>query len=275
MHYIVECATYSSARESQRSSLSVMLMARFIHFLLFISAINTAHAAQVTVAVASNFATAMRAIAAEFEQNTSHTVTLAYGSSGKFYAQIISGAPYHILLSADQSTAEALQQRGLVVQGSRFTYAVGALVLWSAIPGKVDNDGLVLTQQQFRRLAIANPKVAPYGAAAMEVLHHLGVDHNVKVKLVQGENIAQAYQFVATGNAELGFVALSQVIDNKTGIGSWWRVPSHMHRPIKQDAVLLTNGEHNPAARELMQFIRTPAAKAIIARYGYAADGAS
>lgn len=250
-----------------------MRLLRSLTFSLLSLVVSTACAEQVVVAVASNFAPAMRAIVAEYERSTSHTAILAVGSSGKLYAQMMNGAPYHVFLSADQSTAEALQQRGLIVPGSRFTYAVGALVLWSATTGKVDDEGAVLLRQQFHKLSIANPKVAPYGAAAVEVLGYLGIDQKTTPKLVQGENIAQAYQFVATGNAELGFVALSQVINNGAGKGSSWRVPGHMHRPIMQDAVLLAAGEYNPAARELVQFMRTPAAKAIIKRYGYAADG--
>lgn len=250
-----------------------MSIARYISVLVYAFSTNIACAEQVTVAVASNFAPAMRAIVTDFERRSSHRVILAFGSSGRFYAQIVNGAPYDVFLSADQDTGKALQQQGLAVSGSQFTYAVGALVLWSASADKIDDGGKVLTQLQFRRLAIANPRVAPYGIAALDVLRYLEIEEKAEGRLVQGESVAQAYQFVATGNAELGFVALSQVIKGDTArAGSAWLVPAHMHRAIKQDAVLLRKGENNRAARELLQFMRSHRAQEIMNGFGYAAD---
>lgn len=251
-----------------------MPIARYISVFICVFSTKMACAEQVTAAVASNFAPAMRAIVTDFEQHSVHRVTLAFGSSGRFYAQIINGAPYDVFLSADQSTGKALQQQGLAVPGSQFTYAVGALVLWSASAGEIGDGGAVLMQLQFRRLAIANPRVAPYGVAALDVLRHLGIKEKAKGRLVQGESVAQAYQFVATGNAELGLVALSQVMkDGAASAGSAWRVPAHMHRAIKQDAVLLRKGESNKAAHELLQFMRSARAREIMNAFGYAADG--
>lgn len=229
-----------------------------------------AHAGEALVAVASNFTAPMHAIAGEFERATGHRLRLAFGGSGKFYAQIRHGAPFHALLSADAVIPEQLEQEGLAVSGTRFTYAVGTLVLWSARPGFVDGEGRVLAQGRFKHLALANPKVAPYGAAAHETLEKLGLTNALQARFVSGENIAQAYQFVASGNAELGFVALSQVMkDGRIAEGSGWVVPAGMHRPIRQDAVLLAKGRDNPAAIALLAFLREPAARAIVRSYGY------
>jgi molybdate transport system substrate-binding protein len=227
-------------------------------------------AAEVQVAVAANFTAPMRAIAAAFEQDTGHKALLAFGSSGKFYAQIRNGAPFQVFLSADDEKPARLEQAGMAVAGTRFTYAIGQLALWSAKAGYVDNKGEVLKQGAYAHLAIANPKLAPYGAAAIEVLKNLGLLETVQPRLVQGENIAQTYQFVASGNAELGFVALSQVTrDGKLTQGSAWIVPAHLHAPIRQDAVILANGKDNAAASALMAYLKSDKAKAVIRAYGY------
>jgi len=225
---------------------------------------------EVQVAVAANFTAPMKAIAAEFEKATGHKAQLSFGATGKFYAQIRNGAPFQVFLSADDETPAKLEQEGLAVQGSRFTYAVGTLALWSARPDFVDAKGEVLSRGSFAHLAVANPKLAPYGAAAMETLDKLGLTSKLQAKFVQGENIAQTYQFVMSGNAELGFVALSQIMkDGRIGSGSAWIVPAEMHRPIRQDAVILAPGRDNAAANALLRFLRTRAVLAIIRSYGY------
>jgi len=230
----------------------------------------SARAGEVQVAVAANFTAPMTAIAAEFEKATGHKVHLSSGASGKFYAQIKNGAPFHVLLSADEEIPARLEQEKLAVPGSRFTYAVGTLVLWSARPDFVDGQGAVLSKGAFAHLAVANPKLAPYGAAAMETLDKLGLTSALQTKLVQGENIAQTYQFVMSGNAELGFVALSQVMkQGRIAGGSSWIVPASMHRPIRQDALILASGRDNAAAIALLRFLREPRAVAIIQSYGY------
>ena len=231
---------------------------------------GVARAAQVSVAVAANFAAPMQKIAAAFEQDTSHRAHLAVGSTGRFYAQIKNGAPFEVLLSADDETPARLEREGLAVTGTRFTYAVGRLALWSRQPGVVDNKGQALKNGAFTRLAVADPKLAPYGAAALEVLQRLGLQEAVAPKFVQGENIAQAYQFVATGNAQLGFVAWSQVFANgQLTLGSAWKVPETLHTPLRQEAVLLARGQGNPAATALLAYLRSDKARAIIAAFGY------
>jgi molybdate transport system substrate-binding protein len=227
-------------------------------------------AAEVQVAVAANFTAPMQRIAADFEQATGHQAKLAFGSTGKFYAQIRNGAPFDVLLAADDETPARLEREGVAVAGSRFTYSIGRLALWSARPGYVDGEGAVLKQGAFRHLAIANPKLAPYGAAAVETLGNLGLLAALQPKFVQGENIAQAFQFVSTGNAELGFVALSQVVEGgKLKRGSAWLVPPGLHAPIRQDAVILSRGRDNPAALALMKYLKQDEARAIIKAYGY------
>lgn len=234
---------------------------------------NIAWAGQVNVAVAANFVTPMKAIAAEFTADTGHTVQLTSGSTGKFYAQITNGAPFDVLLAADEETPAKLAREGLGVDGSRFTYAIGTLVLWSPREGVVDAEARVLREGRFRKLAIANPRVAPYGRAATEVLANMGLLNDLEPHFVLGENIAQAYQFTATGNADLGFVALSQVMkDGRMAGGSYWIVPAEAHAPIRQDALLLTFGRDNPAARALLNYLRSDKARAIIRAYGYASD---
>jgi molybdate transport system substrate-binding protein len=205
-----------------------------------------------------------------FEKDTGHKLVLAFGSTGGFYAQIKNGGPFHVFLSADDETPIKLENEGFAVKGTRFTYATGQLILWSKQAGFIDEKADVLRTGQFQRIAIANPKLAPYGLAALETLQKLGLLQQLQPKLVQGDNIAQTYQFVSTENAQLGFVALSQVYaDGKLLQGSGWRVPSHLHAPIQQDAVLLSAGQNNPAAKELLAFLKTDKAKALIQAYGY------
>ena len=236
-------------------------------FLLFA---GVAHAGEVTVAVAANFTAPMKLIAQQFERDTGHKANLAFGATGQLYAQIKNGAPFGILLSADTSTPEKLEAEGAGVKGSRFTYAVGKLVLWSKKPGLVDAQGAVLKTGPFDQLAVANPKLAPYGAAAMQVIDQLGLRAALTPKLVEGANIGQAHQFVSTGNAVLGFVALSQVsVNGKVAEGSAWVVPSSFYSPILQDAVLLDVAKANPAALALMQYLRGDQAKALIRSFGY------
>jgi molybdate transport system substrate-binding protein len=227
-------------------------------------------AGAVRVAVAANFTAPMKIIAANFEQATGHKTVLAFGATGKFYAQIRNGAPFDVLLAADDKTPARLEQEGAIVPDSRFTYAIGKLVLWSARPGVVDAQGEVLKRGDFKHLAIAAPKLAPYGAAAVETLEKLGLLSAIEPRFVQGENIAQTYQFIATGNAELGFVALSQVYANgKIKSGSAWIVPDTLHSPIRQDAVLLARGKNNVAAVALIGYLKSDAAKAVIKSFGY------
>ena len=234
------------------------------------AALSAAQAADVQVAVAANFTAPMQAIAADFEKATGHKVVAAFGATGQFYAQIRNGAPFDVFLAADDTTPEKLDKEGLTVAGSRFTYATGALALWSARSGYVDANGDVLKANQFSHLAIANPKTAPYGLAATQVLDKLGLTQAVATKIVEGQSIAQAHQFVSTGNAELGFVALSQIFkDGVITSGSAWKVPASMHDPIRQDAVLLVKGKDNPAARALIDSLKGPPAAAVIRAYGY------
>jgi len=233
-------------------------------------AASVAQGAEVSVAVAANFTAPMQKIAAVFEQDTGHKATLSFGATGKFYAQIANGAPFGILLAADDSTPEKIAKEGLGDGATRFTYAIGQLVLWSKQAGYVDADGKVLAKSDWKHIAIANPKLAPYGLAAMQTLDKLGLTAQVQPRVVQGENIAQAYQFVASGNAPLGFVALSQVMeDGRLREGSAWMVPASMHEAIRQDAIVLKAAQDNAAAA-LMQYLRGDKARAIIRSYGYA-----
>jgi len=195
---------------------------------------------------------------------------LSFGSSGKFVSQFENGGPFEVFLSADDKGPIKLEQSGLAVPNTRFTYALGKLVLWSATPGLVDDQGQVLSKGGFKHIALADPKLAPYGEAAVEVMKNRGLFDKLQPVFVQGENIAQTHQFVSTGNAELGFVAFSQVIDNgKIAGGSGWIIPSDLYKPIRQDAILMKTGAENPAAPALMQFLKSPEALAIIRKYGY------
>lgn len=230
-----------------------------------------APAAEVQVAVASNFAGAMDELAAAFERETGHRAVVALGSTGRFNAQVRNGAPFEVLLAADEATPAALERDGYAVGGTRFTYALGRLVLWSRDPSRVDAAGAVLRRPPGdARLAIADPRLAPYGAAALQVLDALGVRAAWTPRLVQGENIAQAWQFVASGNVALGLVARSQVeAGARRADGSGWLVPASLHAPIRQDVVLLARGRDRPAARALLEFLRGPEARRIIVAHGY------
>ena len=235
----------------------------------------SAQADEVVVAVAANFTAPMQKIAQAFEQDTVHKAKLVFGSTGKLYAQIKNGAPFAVFLSADDETPARLEKEGVAVAGTRFTYAVGRLALWSRNPSLVDDKGQVLIgnasdKNSFKKLAIADPKLAPYGVAAMEVLKGTGALTHVAPKLVQGDSIGQAFHFVMTENAELGFVALSQIsIDGRITQGSAWVVPQNLYTPLKQDAVLLSLGKDNAAALALMTYMRTDRAQTIIRSYGY------
>lgn len=232
--------------------------------------IGAARADEVQVAVAANFTAPAKQIAIDFEKDTGHKAMLSFGATGKFYAQIKNGAPFEVLLAADDTTPAKLETEGAAVPASRFTYATGKLVLWSAKPGLVDDQGEVLRHGDYRHLAIANPKTAPYGAAAVAALTALKLLDAVEPKFVQGENIAQTHQFVVSGNAELGFVALSQVIDDgRIERGSAWVVPSKLHRPIHQDAVLLDPGKGKPAAEAWLTYLKGDRARAVIQAFGY------
>ncbi|MEI7608202.1 MAG: molybdate ABC transporter substrate-binding protein [Rhodospirillaceae bacterium] len=225
-----------------------------------------AGAAETNVAVAANFTEPAKEIAAAFAAKTGHSAVLSFGSTGQFYTQIKQEAPFAILLAADAATPKTLAAEGLAVADSRFTYAVGKLVLWGKSPKVVAGEA-ALKAGAFEKLAVANPALAPYGAAGLQVLGKLGLTETLAPKLVQGNNISQTFQFVDTGNAELGFVALSQVIGRVEG--HVWLVPAVLYDPILQDAVLLKKGETDEAARAFLAFLKGPEAKAVIEKYGY------
>ncbi|MBN7797582.1 molybdate ABC transporter substrate-binding protein [Parahaliea mediterranea] len=231
---------------------------------------TTLLAQELRIAVAANFVEAMQRIAADFTAQTGHQVVLSPGSSGRIYAQITAGAPYDLFFSADQAKPAALEQAGLIVPGSRFTYAVGGLALWSARPGFLDHGPRPLERGDFNRLALANPRLAPYGQAATEVLERLGLTASTEAKWVRGENIAHAYQYVATGNADLGFIALSQLRGSgHSGKGSYWVVPRALYSPIRQDAVQLLRARAKPSAEAFLRHMRGDGAAAIMAGLGY------
>lgn len=228
-------------------------------------------AAEAKVAVAANFAEPLKAVAAVLEKTTGHTLAITAGSTGKLVAQIKNGAPFDVLLSADSRYPDLLEQAGLVVPGSRFTYATGKLVLWSANPRRVDADGKVLSHPTLGKVAYANPKLAPYGVAAGEVMAKLGLTAALTPKLVMGESIGHTYTFAFSGNADVGFVALSQVQQGgKLKSGSVWRIPQDLYTPIRQDAVILQRAAHNEAAQALMKLLKSPSIKDLIRSYGYA-----
>lgn len=227
-----------------------------------------AFAAETHVAVAANFTEPAKEIAVGFEKATGHKAVLSFGSSGTIFTQITQGAPFEVFLSADAERPVRAEKEGFTVAGTRFTYAIGRLVLYSTAPGLVDGRGAVLKSNRFDKVAIADPKTAPYGVAAIETMQKLGVEAALKPKLVTGSSIAQAYQFTSTGAAQLGFVSLSQVI--AVSGGSRWLVPNRLHSPIDQQAVLLKIGANNAAARAFIKFLKSRTALAIIRRYGYA-----
>ena len=248
------------------------MLKRPLRFLALLGALlaGLCQAGEVRVAVAANFAAPMQKIAATFARDTGHSAVLAVGATGKFYAQIVHGAPFHVLLAADSETPARLEKEGLAVAGSRFTYAVGRLVLWSRNRTLVDGAGNVLHTAHFERLALADPKLAPYGAAARDTLQAMGLLSALQPRLVQGESIGQVYQFGASGNAALGFVALSQVwADGKLTDGSAWVVPAHLHAPLRQDAVVLNAGRGNAAATALVAYLQSAPVRAVMQSYGY------
>lgn len=262
--------THASRHAQPPLCLGTLKLWMTVGWLTLALAHTAARAGEVQVAVAANFAAPFQKIAAHFAAATGHTIVPVVGATGKFYAQIKAGAPFEVLLAADDETPKKLIDEGLAVKGSAFTYAVGKLVLWSAQPGLVDAQGEVLKKDGFKHLAVANPKLAPYGAAALQTLQALGLADTLAPKVVQGENIAQALQFVATGNAELGFVALSQVQQPGQPVqGSFWLVPAKLHSPILQDAVLLGKGAGKSAAQALLTYLRSDAAKGVIQSFGY------
>jgi molybdate transport system substrate-binding protein len=244
--------------------------ARILALVSCVLACHSVEAGEVQVAVAANFAVPLARIGEGFTAATGHTLKVSVGATGKFHSQIVAGAPFEVLLAADDETPKKLIAEGHAVAGSNFSYAIGKLVLWSAQPGFVDDQGAALAAGRFSHLAIANPKIAPYGAAGLQVLKARGLLEAVTPKLVTAESIAQAYQFVSTGNAELGFVALSQVaVPGKPVTGSYWLVPPELYGEIRQDAVLLKAGEKNAAAAALLAYLRGAAAKAVIQSFGY------
>jgi molybdate transport system substrate-binding protein len=250
-----------------------MKILKWLGFILLFAFFTRTEAKSVHVAVAANFRHTMQSLVTEFEKSSEFQIALSFGSSGKFYAQIKQGAPFELFFSADQAKPDALQKDGLVVETDRFTYAIGRLALWSSQTDFVNKIQSKLRQGAFSKLALANPKVAPYGAATLEVLKYLALIEYSKPKWVIAENVAQTYQFVSTGNAELGFVALSQLLNSdssqKIEKGSYWLVPETMHQPIKQDVVLLRNASDSLGARAFLDFLHTDKAQSIITSYGY------
>ncbi len=246
------------------------MFARSMGSVMLLFTAGLLHAAEAQVAVAANFSEPIKAIAAVLEKTTGHTLKITVGATGRLYAQIRNGAPFDVLLSADTKAPAQLEADGLAQPGSRFTYATGKLVLWSADAAKVDAQGAVLKGSGFRKLALANPKTAPYGAAAIEVIDKLGLSASLTPKLVQGESIGQTYNFAFTGNADIAFVAMSQVLEGgRLKSGSVWVVPPTLYAPIRQDAVLLKKGADNAAAQALMTLLQSPNIKTLIRSYGY------
>jgi molybdate transport system substrate-binding protein len=254
----------SKVKASRRQGL------RAVGALALLTCAWVARAADVQVAVAANFAAPVARIAEAFNRQTGHHAVVVIGSTGQLYAQIKNGAPFEILLAADAATPKRLEDEALAVAGQRFTYATGKLVLYSARPGFVDGQGEVLRNGNFAHLALANPATAPYGAAGQQALRALGLLEAVRPRIVQGESIGQTFEFVVSGNAELGFVALSQAAPpSRPQTGSMWLVPQELYAPILQDAVLLKPGEGHEAALAFLRFLRSDPARAIIRAYGY------
>ena len=242
-------------------------LAFLLSFLGLMALSDAGIAGETKVAVAANFTATVKQIAARFELKTGHKAVLIFGSTGKLYAQIYNAAPFDVFLAADSKRPQRAESEGLAVSGTRFTYATGKIVLYSTNPTLINGTSEVLLSKQYNKLAIGNPKTAPYGLAAMEVLKKLGIHDKVKSKIVRGDNIAQTHQFVMTGNAQLGFVARSQVINDKSG--SRWQVPDNLYSPIRQDAVLLKHGADNAAAQAFLAFLKGDIAHDIIKQYGY------
>ena len=251
--------------KSQYLSLVVAIVA-----LLFGTMANSVNAGEVNAAVAANFTKPMQEIVAQFEKKTGNTVKLSFGSSGKFYSQIKQGAPFDVFISADVKNPKLLEDDGTAVKGSRFVYAQGKLVLWSKQSGFVDAKGAVLHDGKFNKLAYADAKLAPYGLAAKETMEKMGLWDSLQGKLVTGESIAQTYQFAASGNAELAFIALSQITkDGKVMDGSYWLVPGDHYSPIEQSAELLTAAKDKAAAQALLDYLKSDEARKVISSYGY------
>lgn len=237
---------------------------------LLATVVQGANAGEVSAAVAANFTEPVKQIVELFQKDTGHTVRLSFGSSGKFTSQIKEGAPFDVFLAADEKNPKLLEKEGLAVEGSRFVYASGKLVLWSAQPGYVDDKGNVLRKGTYHKIAYADPKLAPYGLAAKETLEDMGLWSVVQGKLVTGESITQTYQFAATGNAELAFIALSQITkDGKVTEGSWWIIPAHRYNPIKQAAVELSAAKDKEAAKAFLAYLKSDKAVSIIRNFGY------
>ncbi|MFP8968292.1 molybdate ABC transporter substrate-binding protein [Pokkaliibacter sp. CJK22405] len=234
---------------------------------LFAGMASVAHADTATVAVAANFTGTMEKLEKSFETSSGHELKVSYGSTGKLYAQISNGAPFDIFLAADQARPHKAVEAGLAVADSEFTYAQGVLALWSTEPLSSDDLATVLSGD-YQHLAIGNPVTAPYGLAATQTLQSLKLWDSLKDKLVQGDNISQTYQFVATGNAELGFVALSQVKDGEQA-GASLTVPGQYYQPIRQDAVMLKQGADNAAAQAFYAYLKSPEARQVIEASGY------
>lgn len=248
-----------------------MALVRTIVLLLVAALTSTPSlAGEVHVAVAANFAAPMRLLASEFQRESGHRALVSLGATGQLAAQIRQGAPFGVLLAADATTPSKLASDGYALAETQRTYAIGRLVLWSRDADYVDTQGDLLRNGNFRRLAIANPKLAPYGAAAIQTLSALGLREKLRSKIVEGANINQAFQFVASGNAELGFVSMSQVMrEGRLQRGSAWIVPANLHEPIRQDVILLAEGQENPAAIALLRYLDSKPARDIIGRYGY------
>jgi molybdate transport system substrate-binding protein len=246
------------------------MFARSLLAALLWSMAGALHAAEAQVAVAANFAETIKAIAAVLEKTTGHTLRVSLGPTGGLYTQIKNGAPFDVFLAADTERPAMLEKEGLTQPGTRFTYATGRLVLWSVKPGRVDASGEVLKASDLGKVAYANPKTAPYGAAAMQVMEKLGLQAALQPRLVQGESIGQTFNFVKTGNADVGFVAMSQVLSGgRLKEGSMWVIPPDFYNSIQQDVVVLQRGAHNPAAQALIELLRSPNIKDLIRSYGY------
>ncbi len=233
---------------------------------------TSAEAEEVKLAIAANFTDVARILTERFEQQTGHTTKISYGSTGKLYSQIEHGAPFEVFLAADRERPQKAENEGLAVAGSGFVYARGKLVLWSLKRSLFEQGERYLNGSDFRHLAIANPKTAPYGMAAQQVMRHLDILEQIRPKLVQGDSIAQTFQFVATGNADAGFVALAQIKAWQGKSGTLWEVPGGYYAPIDQAAVLLKQGLHNPAANAFLEFLKSNEAKQLIQAHGYGVE---
>ncbi len=261
---MIICAMHSGSGAQRRG---LNLAWRLLLSVALLAVAGSLSAGEIRAAVASNFRDTMDVLAEQFRLETGHKIVVSNGSTGKHYTQIINGAPFDLFFAADAHRPELLEQAGKVVNGSRFTYAIGRIVLWSARHGVVVDGGTALTQGNFKRLAIANPKLAPYGQAAEEILTGMGLWQQLSSRLVRGENIAQTFQYVSTGNAQLGFVAYAQVLAlAEQERGSYWLVPQSQYSPIEQQAVILRD---SLPAREFFNFLKSESARKIIHRYGY------